>query len=146
MGICEDKDTLFVALEDTDDCLKQILLDSRALVHHPVFAEKNSTIATVDEATIFQYLIGVARGMNHLSNLRICHRRLCASNVFLSCGVSKVGGFGISHTSPWGKAGKELDLTRWTAQEALRSQSFVSKCDVWSFGVLIWEAFTLGES
>ena len=72
VGICEDKDTLFVALEDTDDCLKQILLDSRALVHHPVFAEKNSTIATVDEAAIFQYLIGVARGMNHLSNLRVC--------------------------------------------------------------------------
>ena len=71
MGICEDKDTLFVALEDTDDCLKQILLDSRALVHHPVFAEKNSTTATVDEAAIFQYLIGVARGMNHLSNLRV---------------------------------------------------------------------------
>ena len=71
VGICEDKDTLFVALEETDDCLKQVLLDSRALVHHPVFAEKNSSISTTSEAAIFQYLIGVAKGMNHIYNLRV---------------------------------------------------------------------------
>ena len=71
VGICEDKDTLFVALEDTDDCLKQVLLDSRALVHHPVFAQKNSSISTASEAAIFQYLIAIAKGMNHLYNLRV---------------------------------------------------------------------------
>ena len=73
VGICEDKDTLFVALEDTDDCLKQVLLDSRALVHHPVFAQKNSSISTASEAAIFQYLIAIAKGMNHLYNLRVSY-------------------------------------------------------------------------
>ena len=71
VGICEDKDTLFVSYEDTDDCLKQVLLDSRALIHHPVFAEKNRSISTANESSIFDYLIGIARGMNHLYQLRV---------------------------------------------------------------------------
>ena len=70
------------------------------------------------------------------------HRKLCASNIFMYEDIVKIGGVGLTDYS---KAGKELDLQRWTAQEALKSKMYASKCDVWSFGILMWECFSLGN-
>ena len=56
--------------------------------------------------------------------------------------IVKIGGIGLADFS---KTGKELDLQRWTAQEALKSKMYASKCDVWSFGILMWECFSLGN-
>ena len=73
---------------------------------------------------------------------------MCARNVFL-CGANgrsvKVGGFGIADFAP---PNEEIDCTRWTAQEALRShyKHYASKCDVWSFGCTMWEVATLGKT
>ena len=36
-------------------------------------------------------------------------------------------------------------MTRWTANEALRSNNYTPKCDVWSLGCLLWEVATLGK-
>ena len=69
------------------------------------------------------------------------HKKVCARSVFISEGEAKIGGIGLADYS---KAGQEIDPLRWTAQEALKSKMFVTKCDVWSFGILMWEAFTLG--
>ena len=70
------------------------------------------------------------------------HKKLCARNVFIANNeIPKLGAVGIVDYS---KAGLDLDLSRWTAQEALRSSSYVSKCDIWSYGILLWECATLG--
>ena len=39
---------------------------SRALIHHPAFAEKNQRFSSLPEETAIDVLIGVANGMNHL--------------------------------------------------------------------------------
>ena len=67
LGLCEDKDTLFVAMEENVHSLKQVLLDSRALIHYPVYATKNQRFSTLNEVDVFRYLIGVANGMEYLS-------------------------------------------------------------------------------
>lgn len=62
--------------------------------------------------------------------------------MFLAGETPKITGIGITEfTQP----GQEIDLTRWMAMETFRSRSYHSKCDVWSFGVLLWEVTTLGE-
>ena len=48
----------------------------------------------------------------------------------------------MDYTNP----GQDIDITRWTAQEAYRSRSYATKCDVWSFGCLMWEIVTLGKT
>ena len=44
--------------------------------------------------------------------------------------------------------GERYDMTRWCANEALRSGGAASssKGDVWSFGCLLWEVATLGAT
>ena len=69
------------------------------------------------------------------------HKKLCARSVFITEGEAKIGGIGLADYS---RAGQEIDSLRWTAQEAIKSKMFVTKCDVWSFGILMWEVFTLG--
>jgi serine/threonine protein kinase len=32
----------------------------------------------------------------------------------------------------------------WTAPEALDTKQFTSACDVWSFGITLWEMFSYG--
>jgi len=142
LGLYEDsRDTLFVVFEENIHSLKLALLDSRSLINYPVYASKHQRFSTLNEAQVFQYLIQVADGMDYLSNQKIMHRKLCASNIFMFDDIVKIGGIGLGDFS---KTGKELDLQRWTAQEALKSKMYASKCDVWSFGILMWECFSLG--
>lgn len=75
---------------------------------------------------------------------QIHHRKLCARNVsLLNQSTPKIAGIGISEFS---KPGQDVNLVRWTAPETFKSKNYVSKCDVWSFGCLMWEAVTLGAT
>lgn len=35
---------------------------------------------------------------------------------------------------------------KWTAPEALNFGKYTSLCDVWSYGILIWEIFSKGDT
>ena len=37
-------------------------------------------------------------------------------------------------------------VLRWMSPEALRTGSMTMDCDIWSFGVLLWEILTLGAT
>ena len=81
--------------------------------------------------------------MEHLVQAGIVHKKLCARNIFLAVDQPKIGALGIVD---YVTVGQEPDLTRWTAQEALKSQNYyVWKCDVWSVAVTFWECLTLGK-
>ncbi|XWS70255.1 hypothetical protein CRYUN_Cryun03dG0032900 [Craigia yunnanensis] len=98
--------------------------------------------------------IGKAKGMNylHTSHPTIVHRDLKTPNLLVDKNwVVKVCDFGLSrmkhHTflSSKSTAGTFAVGLRpeWMAPEILRNEPANEKCDVYSFGVILWELVTL---
>lgn len=144
LGMCEENDATFVALEDDAVPLKQCLLDGRALAHNQSMAERHNSASSIPKETLLAYMHDASAGMEHLASTGVPHGKLCARNVVVVDGRAKIVGFGILDFS---RAGQELDHTRWRAREALHAKRIVSEAaDVWSFAVMMWEILTLGQS
>ncbi|XP_068182109.1 tyrosine-protein kinase BTK isoform X2 [Antennarius striatus] len=91
----------------------------------------------------------VTEGMAYLESKQYIHRDLAARNCLVdSNGTVKVTDFGLSryvlddeYTS---SAGSKFPV-RWSPPEVLLYCKFSSKSDIWAYGVLMWEMYTLGQ-
>ncbi|XP_039262605.2 ephrin type-A receptor 3-like isoform X1 [Styela clava] len=113
----------------------------------------------ISHRKIAEMLKGVASGMEYLSGRGFVHRDLAARNVLINSDlVCKVADFGLmreveNNDSESGSNGSGTYTTRggkiaikWTAPEAVAFRTFTQFSDVWSFGILMWEASSFGES
>ena len=69
----------------------------------------------------------------HIKGVKQCCLRLSHSLTIVCCLL-----FQLSSTH------NQIPV-KWTAPEALHSGRYTSKCDIWSFGILLWEIFSRGE-
>ena len=90
--------------------------------------------------------------MNYLSMNQFIHRDLAARNCLLDQDFRvKVSDFGLTKHIMDKTYYKCRSLTKaipikWMAIESIEHNIFSTKTDVWSFGVLLWELFTRGET
>ena len=91
---------------------------------------------------------GVALGMDYLHKVSVIHRDLKTANLLMDENeVVKVADFGVARVVAADGAAMtaETGTYRWMAPEVISHQHYNHKCDVFSYGILLWELISGGD-
>ncbi|XP_066030682.1 tyrosine kinase receptor Cad96Ca-like [Pocillopora verrucosa] len=118
-----------------------------------VFDQYHHGVGRVDLLTTYDMVLfakQIAHGMTFLASRGIIHRDLAARNILLDeHRVCKLTDFGLSYQDfkygP-GNAKRGCIPIKWTAPEILfgHVEQLSTKSDVWSYGIVLYEIFTVG--
>ncbi|XP_004751867.1 fibroblast growth factor receptor 2 isoform X7 [Mustela lutreola] len=152
LGACTQDGPLYVIVEYASKGNLREYLRAR----RPPGMEYSYDINRVpEEQMTFKDLVSctyqLARGMEYLASQKCIHRDLAARNVLVTeNNVMKIADFGlardINNIDYYKKTTNGRLPVKWMAPEALFDRVYTHQSDVWSFGVLMWEIFTLGGS
>ncbi|XP_037909627.1 tyrosine-protein kinase Fer isoform X2 [Hermetia illucens] len=135
IGICVQKQPIMIVME---------LVPGGSLLN---FLRKNANTFTSKQ--LMGMCKDAAAGMRYLESKNCIHRDLAARNCLIDFENSvKISDFGMSREEEEYivSDGMKQIPVKWTAPEALNFGKYTSLCDVWSYGILMWEIFSKGNT
>ncbi|XP_031562081.1 fibroblast growth factor receptor 2-like isoform X2 [Actinia tenebrosa] len=154
LGACTQYGPLFVVVEFAPHGnLRQFLRERRPSEYHRSRSDSSgsSSQPSLTIRDFISFCFQISRGMEFLSSKKCIHRDLAARNILVGEDyVMKIADFGLARNvrdmDYYRKATDGRLPIKWLAIEALFDRVYTTQSDVWAFGILLWEIFTLGGS
>uniref|UniRef100_A0A8C6EPL9 Tyrosine-protein kinase n=1 Tax=Marmota marmota marmota TaxID=9994 RepID=A0A8C6EPL9_MARMA len=134
-GVCSKKYPIYIVTEYiTNGCLLNYL---------------KSHGKELEPSQLLEMCYDVCEGMAFLESHQFIHRDLAARNCLVDSDLSvKVSDFGMTRyvldDQYVSSVGTKFPV-KWSAPEVFHYFKYSSKSDVWAFGILMWEVFSLGK-
>uniref|UniRef100_A0AAR2IS79 receptor protein-tyrosine kinase n=1 Tax=Pygocentrus nattereri TaxID=42514 RepID=A0AAR2IS79_PYGNA len=105
----------------------------------------------LDLDDLVRFSTQVAQGLEFLASKNCIHRDVAARNVLVTdCFVAKICDFGLArdimNDLNYVVRGNARLPVKWMSPESIFECIYTVQSDVWSYGILLWEIFSLGRS
>uniref|UniRef100_A0A1I7UCE2 receptor protein-tyrosine kinase n=1 Tax=Caenorhabditis tropicalis TaxID=1561998 RepID=A0A1I7UCE2_9PELO len=114
----------------------------------PIIEDSIDSLSTFD---LLSFAYQIANGMEYLKNRQVVHRDLALRNILInSKKIIRIADFGLARQHK----GKDYYIIQtdskrlpiyYVAPESFDSLKFTEKSDIWSYGVCLFEIFSLGD-
>ena len=134
-GSYKDKEYFNILMEYCEGSdLKKLIIE---------YKNKNELIS---EEIIYPIILDICLGIKEIHKKNIIHRDLKPENLFITKeNKVKIGDFGICKQLDSNNeyANTNVGTKKYMAPEVIKGESYNKKVDIWAFGCIIYELFTL---